>query len=167
MNGFKNLSKQIIMSLQEEIQSILQSSLSYEEKGEKLAKIVTRQEFEALLPNGKGAVALKEPLKPKATGMRVLHLSIHKVYFDEIILGTKPIEFRDWTNDYYVRKCSYEENGKRYLVPFDAIVLHVGRGQGAPTATVALKDITCDGTNLMFWVGKVLWSNSPLWRKKG
>lgn len=155
------------MSLQEEIQSILQSSLSYEEKGERLAKLMTTHEVGALLGKQRSGVALKEPLKPKTTGMRTLNLSIHKVYFDEIILGTKPIEYRDWTNEYYQRKCSYEENGKRYLTPFDALVLYVGRGRGALTATVALKNITCDGTYLMFWVGKVLWSNSPLWRKKG
>lgn len=151
------------MALQEEIQSILKSSLSYEEKGKKLAKLVTKHELDALLPKPKEEVALKEPLKPKTKGMKTLHLSIHKVYFDEIILGTKPIEFRDWTNQYYVNKCSYVEDGKRYLTPFDAIVIHVGRGAGALTATVALKNITCDGTYLMFWVGKVLWSNSPLW----
>ena len=153
------------MSLQSEVQAILKSSLTYEEKGEKLAALVTRKEAVALLGTQQQVVALKEPLKPKTSGMRTLNLSIHKVFFDEIILGTKPIEYRDWTNEYYQKKCSYVENGKRYLVPFDAIVLYVGRGKGALTATVALRNITCDGTNLMFWVGKVLWSNSPLWRR--
>lgn len=152
------------MSLHEEVQKILKSSLSYEEKGKKLAALVTKQELDSLLPKAQNVVALKEPLKPKTKGMKTIHLSIHKVYFDQIILGTKPIEYRDWTNDYYVKKCSYVENGKRYLTPFDAIVIHVGRGKDAPTATVALRDITCDGTYLMFWVGNVLWSNSPLWR---
>ena len=156
------------MSLQEEIQSILSdSSLSYDEKGAKLAKLVTKQELASLLPKPQDVVALKEPLQPKTKGMKTLMLSIHKVYFDEIIRGTKPIEYRDWTNDYYQKKCSYEENGKRYLVPFDALVLYVGRGKNALTATVALKDITCDGTYLMFHVGKVLWSNSPLWHGDG
>lgn len=155
------------MSLKEEIRSILKdASLSYEDKGDRLSKLVTKQELNALLPKPKETIALKEPLKPKRKGMKTIAFSIHKVYFDQIILGTKPIEYRDWTNDYYKRKCSYEENGKRYLTPFDAIVLYVGRGKGALTATVALKNITCDGTYLMFWVGDVLWSNSPLWRGK-
>lgn len=155
------------MSLQEEVRNILKdASLSHEEKGKRLAKLVTKQELNALLPKEKETIALKEPLKPKRKGMKTIAFSIHKVYFDQIILGTKPIEYRDWTNDYYKRKCSYEENGKRYLTPFDAIVLYVGRGKGALTATVALKNITCDGTHLMFWVGDVLWSNSPLWRGK-
>ena len=155
------------MSLQEEVRNILKdASISHEEKGKRLAKLVTKQELNALLPKEKETIALKEPLKPKRKGMKTIAFSIHKVYFDQIILGTKPIEYRDWTNDYYKRKCSYEENGKRYLTPFDAIVLYVGRGKGALTATVALKNITCDGTYLMFWVGDVLWSNSPLWRGK-
>ncbi len=152
------------MSLQEEIQSILRSSLSYEEKGAKLAKLVTRQELNALLPKPVEQVALKEPLKPKTTGMRTLMLSIHKVYLDAILAGTKKIEYRDWTNDYYQRKCSYVEDGKRYLRPYDALVLFVGRGKNALTATVALTDITCDGTYLMFHLGKVLYTNSPGWQ---
>lgn len=143
------------MSLQEEIQSILKSSLSYEEKGKKLAKLVTKQELNALLPKPKDEVALKEPLKPKTKGMKTLHLSIHKVYFDQIILGTKPIEYRDY-NEYYIKRCTYEENGKRYIVPFDALVLYVGRGKNAYSATVALKNITCDGHYFMFYLGKVL-----------
>lgn len=150
------------MSLREEVQSILKSSMSYEEKGKKLAKLVTKQELNALLPKPKDVVALKEPLKPKTKEMKTLHLSIHKVFFDQIILGVKPIEFRDY-NEYYIKRCTYEENGRRYLTPFDAIVLHVGRGTDSLSATVALKNITCDGTYLMFFVGKVLWSNSPLW----
>ena len=153
------------MSLQEEIQSILKSSLSYEEKGDRLAKLVTKQELSALLPKPKEVVALKEPLKQKTKGMKTIAFSIHKVYFDEILAGTKPIEFRDWTNEYYQRKCSYVENGKRYLTPFDAIVLYVGRGKNALTATVALTDITCDGTYLMFHLGKVLYTNAQGWQR--
>lgn len=154
------------MSLQSEIQEILNSSLSYEEKGKKLAKLVTKRELDALLPKQKEVVALKEPLKPKTTDMKTLLLSIHKVYFDEIVTGKKPVEYREY-KDYYINKCTYVENGKRYLMPFDALVLYVGRGDNALTATVALKDIRCDGTYLMFYVGKVLWSNSPLWKKEG
>lgn len=152
------------MSLQEEIQSILKSSLSYEEKGARLATLVTKQELDALLPKPKEVVALKEPLSPRTKNMRTLMLSIHKVYFDAILAGTKPIEFRDWTNQYYVNKCSYVgEDGKRYLKPYDALVLYVGRGKNALSATVSLKDITCDGTNLMFWLDKVLYTNAQGW----
>lgn len=162
------------MSLQQDIQKIIgDASLSHEEKGARLARLVSRQELDKILSEsagqggGAGQVALKEPLKPKTKGMKTIAFSIHKVYFDQIIKGVKPIEYRDWTNEYYQRKCSYVEDGKRYLTPFDAIVLYVGRGKGALTATVALKNITCDGKYLMFWVGKVLWSNSPLWHGGG
>lgn len=154
------------MSLQDEIQAILNdSSLDYEAKGKELSKLVTQQELSALLPKPKEVVALKEPLHPRTTNMRTLMLSIHKVYFDAILAGTKPIEYRDWTNQYYVNKCSYVENGKRYLKPFDALVLFVGRGKSALSATVALTDITCDGTYLMFHLGKVLYTNAKGWQK--
>lgn len=150
------------MTLQQEIQSILgDKALSYEEKGKRLAKLVTQQELARLLPKKKEQVALKQPLKPKIVGMKTLALSIHKVYLDAILAGTKPIEFRDWGNEYYQRKCSYVENGKRYLVPFDALVFYVGRGRNAIMATVALKDITCDGTYLQFHLGEVLSTNIP------
>ena len=162
------------MSLQEEIQAILADrSLDYDAKGKKLAKLVTKQELNALLPKkgldemmpkgGKG-IALKEPLRPSTKNMRTLNLSIHKVYFDAILNGTKPIEFRDWGNEYYQRKCSYVEGGRRYLVPFDALNLFVGRGSNALRATVALKDITCNGVYLMFHVGKVLSTNAKNYR---
>ena len=56
------------MTLQQEIQAILNdSSLSYDEKG---AKLVTKQELNALLPKPKEVVALKEPLQPKTKGMK-------------------------------------------------------------------------------------------------
>ena len=154
------------MSLREEIQSILNdASLDFEAKGKRLSKLVTKQELDALLPKEQGTVRLKEPLQPKTKGMKTLMLSIHKVYLDAILAGTKPIEYRDWTNQYYVNKCSYiGEDGKRYLKPYDALVLYVGRGKNALTATVALKDITCDGTNLMFWLGKVLFTNAEGWQ---
>lgn len=156
------------MSLQEDIQKIMgDATLSYDEKGEKLAKLVTKQELGKLLSTlGKdgSVLSLKKGEKPSAAGRRTLSLSIHKVFFDQIILGTKKIEYRDWTNEYYQKKCSYVEGGKRYLVPFDALVLYVGRGKGALTATVSVTNITCDGTYLMFWLGRVLSTNSPLWK---
>ena len=139
----------------DEVKTIMADrKLDNDEKGKRLSEAVA---------NGDpmNEVTLKEPLKPKTKGMNTLMLSIHKVYFDAILAGTKPVEFRDWTNEYYKRKCSYEENGKRYLVPFDALVLYVGRGKNALTATVALKDIKCDGTYLHFILGKVLYTNSP------
>ena len=155
------------MTLQQEIQSIVNdASLGYDAKAEKLLKIVTKQELRSLLPKPQEVIALKEPLQPKTKGMKTLMLSIHKVYLDAILSGTKKIEYRDWANEYYQRKCSYEEGGKRYLRPYDALVLFVGRGKNALTATVALTDITCDGTYLMFWLGKVLYTNAQGWQNQ-
>ena len=143
------------MSLREEIQAIKDDpTLSYEEKGKKMSKLVTSQELGSLLPkNQKGQPALKEPLKPKRENMRIINVSLYNVYFEQIERGTKKIEYRDWSNEYYQKKCSYVENGKRYLVPFDAITFHVGNKK---SMTVALTDITCNGTYLMFHLGEIL-----------
>jgi len=154
------------MTLQQEIQAIVNdASLNYDAKAERLLRIITKQELSAVLPRPVQTIALKEPLKPKTTGMKTLMLSIHKVYLDAILAGTKKIEYRDWGNQYYVNKCSYEEDGKRYLRPYDALVLYVGRGKNALTATVALTDITCDGTYLMFHLGRVLYTNAQGWQQ--
>lgn len=154
------------MTLRQEIQAIVNdSSLDYDAKAEKLLRIITKQELSAVLPKPVETVALKEPLKPKTKGMSTLMLSIHKVYLEAILAGTKKIEYRDWGNEYYQRKCSYEEGGKRYLRPYDALVLYVGRGKSALTATVALTDITCDGTYLMFHLGRVLYTNAQGWQQ--
>ena len=147
------------MSLQEEIQSIVSdTAMTFEEKGKKLAKLVTKAELNALLAKEKatkGTLALKEPLKPKTSGMRILRLSIYDVYFKAIEKGTKKQEYRDY-KEYYIKKCTYVENGKRYLVPFDAITFYVGRTK---SMTVALTNITCDGQYFVFHLGKILRPN--------
>ena len=154
------------MTLQQEIQAIVNdATLDYDAKAEKLLRIITKQELSAVLPKPVETVALKEPLKPKTKGMSTLMLSIHKVFLDAILAGTKTVEYRDWGNQYYVNKCSYVEDGKRYLRPYDALVLFVGRGKNALTATVALTDITCDGTYLKFHLGKVLYTNARGWQQ--
>lgn len=142
------------MKLRELINSILlDKSLDYSEKAKKLGLLVTSKEVRELLPKPeKELPVLKEPLKPKTTDMKVLNLSLHGVYFDAILKGQKPIEFRDY-NDYYIKRCTYEENGRRYLVPFDAITFFQGRMR---SMTVALKDITCSQSYFMFHLGKIL-----------
>ena len=135
--------------IRDEVKAIVTNGkLSYDDKGKRMSEAIA---------NGDpmNEVTLKEPLKPKTKGMKTLMLSIHKVYFDAILAGTKPVEFRDY-NEYYIKRCTYEENGKRYIVPFDALVLYVGRGKNAYSATVALKNIMCDGHYFMFYLGKVL-----------
>ncbi|MGM9686567.1 MAG: hypothetical protein ACI3YI_10150 [Bacteroidaceae bacterium] len=98
---------------------------------------------------------LKAPIKPKTMGMRVLNLSIHDVYFKQILKGTKKQEYRDY-KDYYINKCTYVEGGVRYIVPFDALNLFVGSEK---SATVAVTNITCDGRYFIFHLGKILKTN--------
>lgn len=144
------------MSLQEEIKAIITSmSMSYDDKREKLMKLVTPQEVEALLPDPNGIVRLKEPLRTKTVNMRILHLSVVNAIFEDILEGNHDVECRSY-NDYYKRKCSYVEDGVRYLIPFDAITFYVGYGEKARKVTVTLKNISCDGSLLFFYIGRVL-----------
>ena len=148
------------MSLQEEINSIINDKqLSYDEKSKKLQKFLAPHEVRALLQEPIEVVKLKEPLLPKTKDMRVLHLSVHKEIFEEIIRGEHDIECRDY-NEYYRSRSTYVEDGVRYLVPFDAITFYVGRGNNAKRATVAVKDIILDGGLLYFHLGAVLDTNN-------
>jgi hypothetical protein len=143
------------MSLQEEINSIINDGqLSYDEKSKKLQNYLTPHEVRALLQKPIDVVKLKEPLVPKTKDMRVLHLSVYNEIFEEILKGGH-IECRDY-NEYYKSRCTYVENGVRYLVPFDAITFYVGRGNNAKRATVAVKDIILDDGLLYFHLGDVL-----------
>lgn len=146
------------MSLQEEINSIINDcQLTFEEKRKKLLGFMAPHEVRALLPKPLEVVKLKEPLSPKTENMRILRLSVFADIFKDILKGNH-VESRDY-NEYYKSRCTYEENGVRYLVPFDAITFYVGRGPRAKWATVAVKDITCDGTFIYYTLGEVLESN--------
>lgn len=146
------------MSLQEEINSIINDKqLTYDEKSKKLQKYLTPHEVRALLQEPIEVVKLKEPLVPKNKDMRVLHLSVYNEIFEGILKGGH-IECRDY-NEYYKSRCTYVEDGVRYLVPFDAITFYVGRGNNAKRATIAVKDIILDGGLLYFHLGDVLETN--------
>ena len=143
------------MSLQEEINRIISDKqLTYDEKSKKLLMFLAPHEVRALLQEPIEVVKLKEPLVPKTKDMRVLHLSVYNEIFEEILKGGH-IECRDY-NEYYKSRCTYVENGVRYLVPFDAITFYVGRGNNAKRATVAVKDIILDDGLLYFHLGDVL-----------
>lgn len=144
------------MTLQEEIQSIItDSSLTVDEKRARLLQLVTPQEVLVLLSEPIKVVKLKEPLCPKTNNMHILRLSVYNSIFESILSGEKDVERRDF-NDYYMDRCTYVENGVRYLVPFDAIAFYVGRGNRARKATVKINDIMCDGDYLYFHLGEVL-----------
>lgn len=143
------------MSLKEEINAILRyKELSFEEKRSRLLKIVTPHEAMSLLPVPDEKVTLKEPYRPKRDNMQILNLSVVIPIFESILNGAK-IESRAY-NDYYKSRCTYEENGSRYLKAFDAITFYVGSGRGARKVTVALTDIICDGGILYFHLGDIL-----------
>ena len=147
------------MSLQEEIQAVIKdTSISIDEKRKRLLKFMTQQEVSILLPLPTEVVRLKEPLHPKTDSMRILNLSVYNNIFESILNGGH-VECREY-NDYYKDRCTYVENGVRYLVPYDAITFYVGRGDRAKKATVLLKDITCDGEVILFYLGDVISRNN-------
>ena len=143
------------MTLTEEIESIRSNgALTYEQKVERLKKLIASHEIDAVLPKPQEELPrLKEPLKPKTKGMRTLNLALKPVYFDAILKGVKKQEFRDYT-EYYINKCTYTEGGKRYLVPFDALVFYQGNSR---SMTVALTDIQCNGKYFIFYLGEILY----------
>lgn len=146
------------MSLQEEIKSIIDDKqMTYDEKRKKLLKFMAPHEVSAMLPEPVEVIRLKEPLKPKTEDMRILRLSVHYEIFESILKGGH-VECRDYS-EYFKSRCTYEEGGVRYLVPFDAITFYVGRGARAKWATVALKDIVFDNGLLYFHMGEVIKTN--------
>ena len=149
------------MSLQEEINSIINDKqLTYDEKSKKLQKYLTPHEVRALLQKPIEVVKLKEPLKAKQEGEKrlILNLSVVLPIFESILKGAD-IESRAY-DDYYKSRCTYVEDGVRYLKPFDAITFYVGRGQRARKATVALTDIVCDGGMIYFHLGEIIDSSN-------
>jgi len=147
------------MSLQEEIKSIIDDmQMTYDEKRSKLLKFMPSHEVRVMLPEPVEVIRLKEPLKPKTPNMRILRLSVHSEIFESLLKGGH-VECREYS-DYYKSRCTYEENGVMYLVPFDAITFYVGRGHTAKKATILLKDITCDGEVILFYLGDVVSRNN-------
>ena len=147
------------MNLQEEINSIINDKqLTYDEESKKLLKFLTPHEVRALLQEPIEVVKLKEPLMPKTKDMRILQLSVFNSIFESIIKGSQDMECREY-NEYYKSRCTYVEDGVRYLVPFDAITFYVGRGSHAKRATVAVKDIVLYDDLLYFHLGEVLDTN--------
>ncbi|MBR4379927.1 MAG: hypothetical protein IKP48_01535 [Bacteroidaceae bacterium] len=143
------------MSLKDEIHAIMADpSKSYEDKRDELLKYMTPKEVYALLPTPKEKVRLKEHLVSKPENMRLLRLSVNMPIFESVLKGNH-VERREYT-EYYKSRCTYIENGVRYLVPFDAITFYVGHGSRAKRATVSIKNIVCDGDFIDFYLGEVL-----------
>ena len=103
----------------------------------------------------------KRVVKAKSTfdtsGMKVLTLNIKKTYFDEIISGTKTIEYRVLKQT-TLNKYTYldESDGKRYLRRYDAWRLFVGYHKDRESALVQVTDITYNEGIVEYHLGMVL-----------
>ena len=91
------------------------------------------------------------------TGMRVLTLNIKKMYFDEIISGTKKIEYRELKQT-TLNKYTYidESDGKRYLRRYDALRLCVGYNKDGESALVQVTDTTYHEGLVEYHLGMIL-----------
>lgn len=102
-------------------------------------------------------VMTKKTLSYDTTGMRILTLNIKKVYFDEIIKGTKKTEDRVIKQS-TIKKYTYvdESDGKRYLRRFDALRLNVGCQHECESALVQVIDTTFAEGIVTYHLGQVL-----------
>ena len=91
------------------------------------------------------------------TGMRVLTLNIKKMYFDEIMSGTKKIEYRELKQT-TLNKYTYidESDGKRYLRRYDALRLCVGYNKDGESALVQVTDTTYHEGLVEYHLGMIL-----------
>ena len=100
---------------------------------------------------------VKEKSTFDTTGMKVLTLNIKKIYFDEIMSGTKKIEYRELKQT-TINRYTYldETDGKRYLRRYDALRLFVGYHKDRESALVQVKDITYNNGVVEFHLGLIL-----------
>ena len=100
---------------------------------------------------------VKEKSTFDTTGMKVLTLNIKKLYFDEIMKGTKDIEYRQLKQT-TLNKYTYldESDGKRYLRRYDAIRFFVGYHKDRESALVQVKDITYNAGVVEYHLGLIL-----------
>ena len=100
---------------------------------------------------------IKEKSTFDTTGMKVLTLNIKKINFDEIMKGTKKIEYRELKQT-TLNKYTYldESDGKRYLCRYDAIRFFVGYHKDRERALVQVKDITYSNGIVEYHLGLIL-----------
>lgn len=91
------------------------------------------------------------------TGLKVLTLNIKKIYFDEIMNGTKKIEYRELKQT-TLNKYTYinETDGKRYLRRYDALRLFVGYNKDRECALIQVTDITYNEGVVEYHLGMIL-----------
>ena len=102
---------------------------------------------------------VKNKSKLNLSGFKVLTLNIKKIYFDEIMKGTKDIEYRE-VKQTTINKYTYvdESDGKRYLRRYDLIKFYVGYNKDRESAVVEVVDTTYDlSLNIVeYHLGKIL-----------
>lgn len=91
------------------------------------------------------------------TGLKVLTLNIKKIYFDEIVSGSKKIEYRELKQS-TLNKYTYidEADGKRYLRRYDALRLYVGNNKDKESALVQVTDTTYNEGVVEYHLGLIL-----------
>ena len=89
--------------------------------------------------------------------MRVLTLNIKKQYFDEIISGTKKVEYRELKQS-TLNKYTYidEADGRRYLRRYDALRLFVGYHKDRESALVQVVDTKYANGIVEYYLGTIL-----------
>lgn len=89
--------------------------------------------------------------------MRVLSLNIKKQYFDEIINGTKKVEYRELKQS-TLNKYTYidEADGKRYLRRYEALRLFVGYNKDRESALVQVVDTKYADGIVEYYLGAIL-----------
>ena len=89
--------------------------------------------------------------------MRVLTLNIKKQYFDEIISGTKKVEYRELKQS-TLNKYTYidEADGRRYLRRYDALRLFVGYHKDRESALVQVVDTKYANGIVGYYLGPIL-----------
>lgn len=98
-------------------------------------------------------ITVKKTPALDTTGMKILTLNIKKVYFDEIVSGSKKVEYRELKQT-TLNKYTYldESDGKRYLRRYDALRLFAGR----ESALVQVTDITYNEGVVEYHLGMIL-----------
>ena len=83
--------------------------------------------------------------------MKILHLTLHKKWFDEILNGTKKIEYRE-IKPYWTKRLLDDEKPKK----FDIILFRNGYGKKSPQMKVEFLGVKVENNKYNILLGKVL-----------
>jgi len=83
--------------------------------------------------------------------MKILHLTLHKKWFDEILNGTKKIEYRE-IKPYWTKRLFDDRKPKK----FDIILFRNGYGKKSPQMKVEFLGVKVENNKYNILLGKVL-----------